>query len=332
MKRRLSSCLPDITGPKASSGGMPWSAIPFGRILTIRQMIGSLSGSIPMFPKPSFPASPNDNEFANPLSAIAQIPFSRPYLEDGITPNTETTLYYNFLMDQFNGNFDSNVWRAFFKIYGQVNFSNNLFFRSEYGYDYNNQLEERFFGSLTQSASTNGAADAFNIINEKYVLNNYFTYLINRDTWQLETTLGMSYEENKLRQLFVEGQDFPSDQLQKLISAGQITDGFTFETDYSFVSYFARASATLFNSWLLKASVRVDGSSRFGEDVKYGTFPAASVGWLASEESFLKGNSTLSNLKLRASWGLTGNANIGNFLSSTQFYHHQLQPKPRVLA
>lgn len=261
----------------------------------------------------------NDNEFANPLQAIAQIPFSRPYQEDGVTPNTETTLYYNFLMDQFNGNFDSNVWRAFFKMYGQVNFSNNLNFRSEFGYDYNNQLEERFFGSLTQSASTNGFADATSFINEKYVLNNYFTYLLNRDTWQLEGTLGMSYEENKFRQLFVEGQDFPSDQLQKLISAGQITDGFTFETDYSFVSYFARASATIANSWLFKASVRVDGSSRFGEDVKYGTFPAASVGWLASEEPFLQGSSTFSNLKFRASWGLTGNANIGNFLSTTQF-------------
>ncbi len=140
-----------------------------------------------------------------------------------------------------------------------------------------------------------------------------------RDDWQLDATLGMSYEQNTFSQLFVEGQEFPSDQLQKLISAGQITDGFTFETAYSFVSYFARANATLFDSWLLKASVRVDGSSRFGSEVRYGTFPAASVGWLASEEPFLQKSSTISNLKLRASWGLTGNANIGNFVNTTQF-------------
>ena len=260
-----------------------------------------------------------DNDFSNPMGAVAQIPFSRPYLEDGITPNTETTLYYNHLMDQFNGNFDSSVWRAFFKIYGQVDFSKNLNFRTEFGYDYNNQLEERFFGSLTQSASTNGAADASSFINEKYVLNNYFSYQVVRNDWQLDVTLGMSYEQNTFSQLFVEGQEFPSDQLQKLISAGQITDGFTFETAYSFVSYFARANATLFDSWLLKASVRVDGSSRFGSEVRYGTFPAASVGWLATEEPFLQNSSTISNLKLRASWGLTGNANIGNFVSTTQF-------------
>ncbi|MBT8179242.1 MAG: TonB-dependent receptor [Eudoraea sp.] len=261
----------------------------------------------------------NDNQFANPLQAIAQIPFSRPYLEDGFTPNTETTLYYNFLMDQFNGDFESNVWRAFMKFYGQAEFSENLNFRSEFGYDYNQQLEERFFGSLTESASTNGFADAFNIINEKYVINNFFTHNFDRDAVKIETVLGMSYEENKFKSLFVQGQDFPSDQLQKLDTAGEITDGSTSETAFSFVSYFLRASATLWDRFLLKVSVRVDGSSRFGSETQYGTFPAASLGWILSEEDFLSENKTISNLKARISYGLTGNANIGNFASRTQF-------------
>jgi len=117
----------------------------------------------------------------------------------------------------------------------------------------------------------------------------------------------------------VQGQDFPSDQLQKLDTAGEITDGFTSETDFSFVSYFLRASASLADRFLLKASVRVDGSSRFGSQTQYGTFPAASLGWILSKEDFLKDNNTLSNLKARISWGLTGNANIGNFASRTQF-------------
>ncbi|MBT8284903.1 MAG: TonB-dependent receptor [Flavobacteriaceae bacterium] len=261
----------------------------------------------------------NDNQFANPLQAIAQIPFSRPYLEDGVTPNTETTLYYNFLMDQFNGDFESNVWRAFMKFYGQAEFSENLNFRSEFGYDYNQQLEERFFGSLTESASTNGFADVFNIINEKYVINNFFTHNFDRDAVKIETVLGMSYEENKFKSLFVQGQDFPSDQLQKLDTAGEITDGSTSETAFSFVSYFLRASATLWDRFLLKVSVRVDGSSRFGSETQYGTFPAASLGWILSEEDFLSENKTISNLKARISYGLTGNANIGNFASRTQF-------------
>ncbi len=261
----------------------------------------------------------NDNQFANPLQAIAQIPFSSPYLEDGVTPNTETTLYYNFLMDQFNGDFESNLWRAFMKIYGQISLSKNLNFRTEIGYDYNQQMEERFYGSLTESASTNGFADAFSFINEKYVINNYFSHNIQKENWQVESTLGMSYEENTFKSISVAGQDFPSDQLQKLDSAGEITDGSTTESGFSFVSYFARASATLFERFLLKASVRIDGSSRFGSEVQYGTFPAASVGWILSKESFLENSTLISNFKLRISWGLTGNANIGNFASLTQF-------------
>ncbi len=261
----------------------------------------------------------NDNQFANPLQAIAQIPFSKPYLEDGITPNTETTLYYNFLMDQFNGDFESNIWRTFMKVYGQVRISESLNFRSELGYDYNQQMEESFSGSLTESASTNGFAVASNFINEKYVINNFFTHNFKSDGVQVETVLGMSFEENKNKGLSAQGQDFPSDQLRKLNSAGEITDGSSFETAFSFVSYFLRAGATLWERFLLKASVRVDGSSRFGSENQYGTFPAASVGWILSQENFLKENNTISNLKARISWGLTGNANIGNFASRTQF-------------
>ncbi len=261
----------------------------------------------------------NDFQFGNPVEAIAQIPFSSPYLEDGITPNTNTTLYYNFLMDQFNGDFKSNLWKAFMKVYGQVSLSNNLNFRSEIGYDYTQQLEEQFYGSMTESASTNGYGDANNFVNEKYVINNYFTHELSRENWNLQTTLGMSYEENRIKTLFVGGQDFPSDQLRKLNTAGEIIGGETSESAYSFVSYFMRANATLWERFLLKASIRIDGSSRFGSETKYGTFPAVSAGWLLSKEAFLKNNQTISNLKARISWGLTGNANIGNFASRTNF-------------
>jgi TonB-linked SusC/RagA family outer membrane protein len=194
-----------------------------------------------------------------------------------------------------------------------------LYLRTEFGYDFTNQLEERFFGSLTQEASTNGFGDALDDKEENFVFNNFLQYQYDREKWRLEATLGMAYEELLVKSVFVEGRDFPSDQLRKLASAGEITDGGTLEQRVSLVSYFARANATLFDRWLLKASIRVDGSSRFGADSKYGTFPAASLGWLASNESFLKDSKAISNLKLRASWGITGNANTNPFASRTEF-------------
>ncbi|WP_281717665.1 TonB-dependent receptor, partial [Alistipes senegalensis] len=71
--------------------------------------------------------------------------------------------------------------------------------------------------------------------------------------------------------------------------------------------------------YLATASIRADGSSRFAKGAKWGYFPSVALAWRVSEEKFLKNNSTVSNLKLRASWGQTGNQNIG-FYKSMQTY------------
>ena len=82
---------------------------------------------------------------------------------------------------------------------------------------------------------------------------------------------------------------------------------------YSLLSYFAKANYTYDNRYLASATVRYDGSSRFGENNRFGTFPAFSLGWRLSEESFLKDNQeVISDLKLRLGWGKTGNQEMSN--------------------
>jgi TonB-linked SusC/RagA family outer membrane protein len=104
------------------------------------------------------------------------------------------------------------------------------------------------------------------------------------------------------------GKGFPSNQFTKLVSATDIEDANSTGTDYAFVSYFARVNYKFADKYLLGGSFRVDGSSRFGKDVKYGSFPAVSAGWIISEENFLNRSNIVSFLKLRASYGHTGNA------------------------
>lgn len=257
----------------------------------------------------------NDNAFATPLQAIAQIPFTRPYTDDGITPNGNT-LYYNFLFQEFNANHDSNIWRTFAKLFGEYKIIKELTFRSEIGYDLTNQSEDRFFGSLTESASTNGFADASSFADERYVFNNYFTFEKTFfDRLNSNIVLGMSFEDTKSSNSFVEGINFASDELQTLDSAGEITGGGSNATQFNFLSYFSRANFTFDDKYLLNASVRIDASSRFGESTRYGTFPSLSAGWIVSNEEFYKENSSIPYLKARLSWGLTGNADIGNFSS-----------------
>ena len=85
------------------------------------------------------------------------------------------------------------------------------------------------------------------------------------------------------------------------------------------LSYFAKGNYVYNSKYLLSASVRYDGSSKFGTNNQFGLFPAVSAGWRLSSEDFLKDNSTISNLKLRASWGKNGNSNIPTGATQTYF-------------
>ena len=129
----------------------------------------------------------------------------------------------------------------------------------------------------------------------------------------------MGYQRSRTDISFVQGEQFPNDRFQQIASAAEFTDGSSTETNYAFLSYFARANYKFRDRYLFGASVRVDGSSRFGADNQYGTFPAVSAGWIISNEAFMGNSSILSFLKLRASWGLVGNAEIGNFASRGLF-------------
>lgn len=257
-----------------------------------------------------------DNSFSTPLQAIAQSPLTPAYLDDGIVPNNETSIYYNFLMQEYNGNWDVNIFRVLLNSYLEYQILPELGFKTEFGYDNNNQTEEYFGGSLTESASTNGYADANAVQSDKYSISNYFTYsqTFNED-YDLELVGGMSFEESSRKRQFVAGTGFPSDNLQTVASASEITSGTSSRTKYNFLSYFGRATFSILDKYLIKGSLRYDGSSRFGASNRYGIFPAASVGWIISEEDFIKDSETISLLKLRGSYGVTGNAGIGNFAS-----------------
>ncbi len=115
-------------------------------------------------------------------------------------------------------------------------------------------------------------------------------------------------------------EGFPTNNLQEFNGGGvlnpNVSGGASVETLQSF---FARANYILSGKYLFEANIRRDGSSKFGPENKYGTFPSASVGWRLSQEGFLSSKKWISDLKLRASWGITGNDNIPNNLYSQNY-------------
>ena len=270
----------------------------------------------------------NDNAFVTPLQAIAQSPLSPPRNPDG-TPY-DGTLYPNFLLEHDYANYLTTLRRMTGKAFVEYTFFDGLKFNSDFGYDLFYQTEDQFRGRNTPFQSTNGSSYASNVNSENYVFTNYLTYIREFGNDELNLVGGMEFNNSDRRFVSVTGNQFPTDDLQTVASAAEISAGNGTLTYYNFLSYFARATYVMAGKYFIKGSIRRDGSSRFGSNNRFGTFPAASVGWIISEEGFLSGNSTLSFLKLRVSYGQLGNSEIGNFPSRFLFGGVSYNQRPGI--
>ncbi|MEZ0539900.1 SusC/RagA family TonB-linked outer membrane protein [Fibrella arboris] len=262
-----------------------------------------------------------DRQFDNPMQMVALPPMT-PSIDPATglpagTPPGDISIpyYYNPIVNIGNSMFNTTVYRNISNVYGQLGIIKGLTFRSEFGLDVLNQQEELYYNSKTQRNSGSPLGEASNryVRVENYTTNNFFTYntVVGRNA--IDGIVGMSYQQSQTRANLAEGQDFPSDAYKQIASAARKTNASSSATDYRFLSYFARANYKFADRYLLGLSARIDGSSRFGKDSRYGFFPAASAGWVISEENFLKNTAVVSFLKLRASYGRTGNAEIQNF-------------------
>jgi TonB-linked SusC/RagA family outer membrane protein len=136
----------------------------------------------------------------------------------------------------------------------------------------------------------------------------------------LALTAGSSAEWNSSELDYLDGITFAGDQFQYPGNAATVVAYDGDWTGYNLVSFFTRANATLKDRYLLTASVRTDGSSRFGRQNRWGTFPALALGWKLTDEPFAQGLARHANLKLRVSYGVTGNQDIGdNFAPLSRF-------------
>ncbi|HZJ18828.1 MAG TPA: TonB-dependent receptor [Pricia sp.] len=113
----------------------------------------------------------------------------------------------------------------------------------------------------------------------------------------------------------VQASNFADDRLPTIQGAANIDRNGTFDRvqEWSLVSFLSRLTYNYKGRYLFTASVRSDGSSRFGSQNRWGTFPSVSAGWIISDENFMESVEPVSLLKVRASYGVTGNNNIGNY-------------------
>lgn len=265
---------------------------------------------------------PDDNAFSNPLQSVALMPMTPSKdpttgLPAGTPPgDVNIPLYYNPQISVDYARYVDESFRNFSNGFATVKIIPGLTFQSEFGMDILNQLAEGYFQSQTrrnQTRATRGLGSNNSTFIFNYNTNNYFNYDKTFGKSDITATLGMQYQQSRAKFNFVEGLDFPSDSYQRIASAATISGGSSSESNFRFLSYFLRTNYKFDGKYLVSLSGRIDGSSRFGVNNRYGFFPAASAGWVITEEKFMRNVKHLSFLKLRASYGIVGNAEIGNF-------------------
>lgn len=134
-----------------------------------------------------------------------------------------------------------------------------------------------------------------------------------KEAHKLEVLLGFSAQKYVKESNSLSGSNFSSDDIPYLSNATSITSGTSNIAEYALLSFLGRINYSYRGKYLVSAALRRDGSSRFGANKRYGYFPSVSAGWVVSEEKFMQSVPHLDMLKLRASYGITGNDNIGNY-------------------
>lgn len=136
----------------------------------------------------------------------------------------------------------------------------------------------------------------------------------------LNVLAGFSYQQSEVAFTEARASNFLNNDIYTLSGGSLATRATSSVQQWAIVSYFGRINYDYKKKYLLNLNYRVDGSSRFGANNRFGYFPSAALGWRISEEDFFKDNiNFISELKLRGSWGLTGNQNIDNYLNQV-FY------------
>ncbi len=208
---------------------------------------------------------------------------------------------------------DNNVTqlRLLGNAYAELSLYKTLRYRGTVGADVNYLRQNYYQTSAIPTSSllplTPNSAYAYTNQNINWVTNHTLNYTLDLgNTHHIEALVGMEAQRNDFEESQVNANNFPNDVV-RTINAGTITGGTSNRTQWTLASYFARVIYNYKDRYLFNASIRSDGSSRFGETNRFGTFPSASVGWRIIEESFMKSVPVITDLKLRASYGLSGN-------------------------
>ncbi len=244
-------------------------------------------------------------------------PLIEPYNADG--SYAEVPGVGNPFADIENSNNYSRGLRTVGNIYGEVSFLNGFVFRSSFGVDMGYNEGRSFTPAFYVSPQQQNEINDLNVGNShnlNWLWENTLDYKKTIKKNSFDVLGGYTMQEATSEYLSASGQNIIGDtknlwylNADNLVPTS-ISNGVNANNNFALVSFLARANYTYDSRYLLTATFRRDGSSKFLGDNRWGNFPSIASGWNISNEEFLKNNSFISNLKLRASYGVIGNEKI----------------------
>jgi TonB-linked SusC/RagA family outer membrane protein len=243
------------------------------------------------------------------LGALSTPPVVKKYNEDntfGLNPFQAWENPLASIEGPFNKTITNNLLGD---AYGEVKLPFNLKFRTLFGISLANRNYDYFldpfrtqYGRSLEGIAENQTGETF-----RWIWDNTLAYTKKFGDHSINAIIGSSASNEKISYGRQYGEGFLNASIQTVNAATKNKQVYTEKNEWSLASYFGRVNYSYKDKYLLTASLRNDGSSRFGEDHQLGYFPAVSAGWRISDEAFMESVSFITDLKLRAGWGVTGN-------------------------
>ncbi|MFT6865706.1 MAG: TonB-linked SusC/RagA family outer membrane protein [Cyclobacteriaceae bacterium] len=262
-----------------------------------------------------------DQDLGSPLQAIALPPSDTYSAADNYELNVFSDLYNPLTEINFSDNlgYNNSVIASLGLTY---DVSNTLSLDVNGGLEVSDIRNELRQGPQTQEGGTTGRSELSETNLKNYIFNGWATYSpeINSEN-KFSVVLGASYQQSSTESTFRQANLNSISQLQGLSASDASLRVVDIPSGINvLISTFARANYSFKNKYILQVSGRIDGSSKFGVDNRYGAFPATSVGWVVSEEGFMSGVSAISFLKFKGSYGIIGNVPIDDFLYRSNYF------------
>jgi TonB-linked SusC/RagA family outer membrane protein len=249
---------------------------------------------------------PNSDNIAGAFAGSFFYPSNLPVFQDDGTYNRIPTIDHPLAtVDQTDIGMETG--RFLGTIYAEYSFLPGLRLKSTFSVDYTDNSESSYRNTFTNAGSAlQGIALIFNVNNNNWIQENVLSYQFYKNKSSFNVLLGTTVQESETKIARSQGTGFPTNDFTQINSAA-VLDAGSSSTSYGIASLFSRINYDYNEKYLVTLNIRGDGSSRFGSDNRWGIFPAVGLGWVISEENFLKDVSFISNLKLLGGYGITGN-------------------------